>query len=634
MSATRAFNLQVPSKFDNFKSKFPQPQPASSAPSNPVHDTLLSEMAIDSRNSVSSGLHHTIDFQGDQRPLFMALCFYAASFYDSLDLKQHSKVSPPTLVAYFQFIIFAYYLISDMDIRSTPSQHTRFMHTPEYIDLKAFLLSLPVPTILLKFLQACAPTADPRRPNINFVPSFASFNNSIDFGRYFPINILLHSHNFVISNKTNDAPEDLIRKLLNITVDTDNTKIANYFGQLLQDGDNSDSYAHQLMQAFEGIINPALARSRSQRNVYSRINVHNVSLFIDFNPYIFHMMIDEDNVSECMTLMRQLSTCVSAKLPTSGSLAQVMSTLTGTNILVHGYSSFAVPTWHYGAVKIADATNVNNSVTGKIYASKLKFLGPKAAGTATTVKYPDAADIDAPLYLVEPNAGGAKFPADSDYVTVKARTDTVPPVRILDPYDYNAATFHNVFLSGSIIESREIDGSAVPHPNEELVLDEENSLFLQSAVAFSNVLPGIRYDRTTHVTAERRFQPGESGQPATTLLYDVSRSRLPIMRRTVSGTIPASIPGFQLQHHVYHWNAAYNRLAFRVPTTDDKKNNVPPIDTSERLIVWSPYRYFNGKVIATNALQNYFMLTNLRTIFGTNPPLGEVSHFLEVMPVS
>jgi len=106
------------------------------------------------------------------------------------------------------------------------------------------------------------------------------------------------------------------------------------------------------------------------------------------------------------------------------------------------------------------------------------------------------------------------------------------------------------------------------------------------------------------------------------------------MRRKVNGTIPTTIPGFHALHHVYHWNSTYNRLAFRVPTIDAKSNASPPISGSAKLILWSPYRYYNGKIINNDASKNYFMLSNLRTIFGTNPPLGEVAHFLETMPVA
>nr|BBJ21306.1 defective capsid protein [Rosellinia necatrix partitivirus 3] len=369
--STRAFDLQVPSKFESFKLKNKREVPETSAPVSAPADTLLAQMAIDNKNSVSTGNHAVIDFQGDFRPIIMALCFYAASFYDSLDVKQHSKVSPPTLVAYFLFVIYGFYLISDLEARPTPSIHTRFLHTPEFLDFKAFLYNLDVPDFLVKFLQAIAPAADPRRPNITYVPSFACYSEYMDFGRYFPVSIFLQCHNYVISNKTNDAPEDLINKMMGLNVYSD-IRIGNFFGQLLSDGTNNHSYAHQLMQAFEGVINPALARSRSQRNVYSRVPHHVQPDATGFNPYQYFMNCDEDNVSEIMTLMRQIQSTISAKFKISGKLSSVAASLTGMNITIHSYSEFALPTWHRTIVP-QNAT-ASTSSPAKVFAGHLKFL--------------------------------------------------------------------------------------------------------------------------------------------------------------------------------------------------------------------------------------------------------------------
>jgi hypothetical protein len=632
--STRAFDLQVPSKFESFKLKNKKEVPETSAPTSAPADTLLSQMAVDTKNSTSTGNHATTDFQGDFRPIFMALCFYAGQFYDSLDVKQSSKVSPPSLVAYFLFVIYSFYLICDLEVRPTPSTHTRFIHTPEFLEFKAFILNLDVPDFLVKFLQAIAPCADPRRPNITYVPTFACYSEYMDFGRYFPIIILLQCHNFVINNKTNDVPEKLINHMMGLSV-YNTRRVGNFFGQLLTNGTDYDSYAHQLMQAFEGIITPALARSRSQRNVYSRITVHPTTFTGEPNPYQLLMNADEDNVSETMTLFRQVQHCISSKFKISGKLASVASSLTGMNILIHGYSLYAVPTWHTDT--IVAATDAANTVTAKHYANLLKFLAKPDRSAGTDLgDDTDFNKVKKFLYLIKNHRNStARYPQDSDLVLFSGRNSSVPVTRILDPYDYNALTFHNVFLSGSIIESLEIDGSAVPQPNADTVLDEENTLFLQSAIPYSDIhrATNFIYRATGSIYAERRVPIGPHGQPAATMLYDLSANRLPEFDRDPHGTTPTALSGFDPVEHVSLWTAAFSKIGFRVPNNDEKSRNRPNIAPKGKMLVWSPYRYYNGKVM-TNPTENYFMLTNLRTIFGTNPPLGETAHFLEVLPVS
>jgi hypothetical protein len=632
--STRAFDLQVPSKFESFKLKNKKEVPETSAPSSAPADTLLSQMAIDTKNSVSTGNHATIDFQGDFRPIFMALCFYAATFYDSLDLKQHSKVSPPTLVAYFLFVIYSFYLICDLEARPTPSHFTRFMHTPEYIDFKAFLLNLDVPDFLVKFLQAIAPCADPRRPNITYVPTFACYSEYMDFGRYFPISILLQCHNFVISNRTNDAPEDLINKMMGLNVYS-TIRIGNFFGQMLSDGTTNYSYAHQLMQAFEGIINPALARSRSQRNVYSRVPHHVQTDDIGFNPYQHLMNCDDDNVSETMTLMRQIQATISTKFKITGKLATVSASLTGMNITIHGYSNYAVPTWHRSTVP-QNAT-ASTLATAKTYSGQLRFLSKPDRSGDTDLKVPtDLNTIENYLYLVTSRNLTDGYPTDTNLVAFNGRNSSTPPVRILDPYDYNATTFHNAYLSGSFIESLELDASAVPLPNPDTVLDEENTLFLQSAIPYSDIHRSTNFTHrsTGAIWAERRAHIGPNGQPAAIMLYDMTENRIPNFDKKVHGYVRLlDGNGFNVRYHMALWTSIFNKIGFRIPNPDDKSHNRPSLEQKGKFLVWSPYRYYNGKVMSSGP-ENYFMITNLRTIFGTNPPLGETAHFLEVLPVS
>jgi hypothetical protein len=387
------------------------------------------------------------------------------------------------------------------------------------------------------------------------------------------------------------------------------------------------------MQAFEGIINPALARSRSQRNVYSRVPHHVQPLATGFNPYQYFMNCDEDNVSEIMTLMRQIQATIVAKFKITGKLASVAASLTGMNITIHGYSEYALPTWH--RTTVPQNTTASTVSSAKTFAGHLKFLAKPVRTDDTDIPFPaDTTTIAEVVYLGR-NSGNSNYPADDNLVLFAGRRHSVPVVRILDPYDYNATTFHNVFLSGAIIESLELDASAVPMPNSDTVLDDENTYFLQSALPYSDIhrSTNIIYRANGAIFAEARIPTGPKGQPAATMLYDFSQNRLPSFAKRVRGALPTTLPGFNQVGYMSLWDSIYNKIGFRVPNQDEKTGNRPPITQKGKFLVWSPYRYYNGKVMASGP-ENYFMITNLRTIFGTNPPLGETAHFLEVMPVS
>lgn len=639
-SSTKAFAFKSAPKHFNLKSKFPAPE--SSAPSSAPNDDLLSRIAIDTRNSVSSGLSHVIDFQGNILPVFMAITLYIGTNYDTLAFKNHSKLSPASLTGYCLALVYIYYLLNDLYVRPSPSKFTDFMNTPEYMELLAQFKSLPVPSFMLKFFQAAAPTSDPRRPNINFIPSFACFDFTHDFGKYLPVSIFFQSHDYVLAKKMNEPAEDLFSKLLDIKF-FGNYYIGQLFGANLSDGTANFSYASQLAQAFEGIVSPALARARSQKTVYARINFHvqTPPASVDnTNPYRFLLPLDDDNASEFGTFLTQLSDSIGSSFGSTTPMMNVISSLSGTNILIHGYSDYAIPTWHTVTHARHDTAT---PIPAKLYATKIHFLTNATNTTGGTRPFPaDPTTIDTNFYLVKSTTPTAHYPTTSDVVKFRPRHSAAPAVRILDPYDYNATTFKQAYLSGAFIESLEIDGSGIPLPNADMTLDEENSQFLQSAIPMSTVRRATNYLGTaaSALWAERR-RPDESGrQKATTLLYDMTENRL----GTVTKTVPANhatIAGFTLRNFIGNWLSGISRIGFLSPTSDnDEKNRLPDLDKG-KIVLWSPYRFDAGRFSNMQAdgtrhvnPDRTYMLSNLRTLFGTNPPLGETPYYLEAIPVA
>lgn len=624
-------------KHDNIRAKFPVQNPGSSAPKPAPNDDLLARMAIDTRNCISTGLNYTIDFQGNFLPIFMAIALYVGENYDSLQFKNHSKLSPPTLIAYFLSQLYIFYLLSDLQIRSSPSEWTRFMTTPEYIDLLGFFRSMPVPAFMHKFFQAAAPVADPRRPNLVYVPSFACFDLHHDFGKYFPVSIFLLAHDYVLAKKMNDPAETLFENLLNIKFYGDH-----YIGQLvgahLHDGTNNYNYTSQLLQAFEGIVNPALARARSNRSVYSRINYHvqPAETHLDnTNPYRYLLPLDDDNASEFRTFLESIGSSIGDSFGSTTPMMNLIATLSGTNLLIHGTCDYAIPTHHLKA----NATSGNvTPATAKTYATKLKFLTNPTRATGGTWKYDadTAAHISDPMYLVADNTLAGYnthiHPTNSQVDKFLPRSSAAPAIRVLDPYDYNATTFKQIYLSGAIIESREIDGSGVPMADHRLTLDEENSQFLQSALPLSSIFRATNFNAGQDIWVEQRVSADSGRQKATTLLYDMTENRLPGVLKDTPGPV-TRIPGFT-QRWIGQWWSAMSKIGFYTPTFDRDESSRLPDMSKGKVLLWSPYRYDAGKGASTSRPDRIFMLSNLRTIFGTNPPLGEVPYYLEAIPVA
>jgi hypothetical protein len=641
---TKAYKLSPREKMTALASKFATKKDQVKGADTPaVKDNLVTRMGVDTRNEISEGEHIQIDVQPDFRPIFMCLMFYATTWYPSFEHRAHAKLSPATFVFYLGSIIYAHFLICDIYLRPSMSRHANeFIREPTRRDYLQTLLALPVPDFMVKFLHALMPCSDPRRPLIDFVPSLAAYSTHHDIFRMPPLWIFARAHTYAASVKQNEDPNTLLDNFIKIAVTTNTWrtfKIGQWFGAGITDANDSVYPDTKFWQSFVGMFNPAVFRSLAQKNIYSRIPLTPLDIeSSDFNPYIFFLNCDDEHISEMSTLLESVSQAVSPDLKFSGVLGNQYDTISGLDLLRHGYSTVALPTWWMNDQLGMKSSGIAKTESLSARAKRLKFLQTHLFSKKTDLKYPDdAKTIEPLLYLVSKSTKKEEhWPSKYDYVTFDPKYNAYPRVRILDPYDYNPATFHLPIMTGMVIESFEISGFTVPNPSFLNTLDEENSQILQSAVPLSHVRRLMTYDPATDPIEVIKRQENESqGQAVQLTLYRVDQNMLPDFDQQVGDTQPSSgLYGFDRILNVDLFRRAFNKLGWLTKTLDNKDSDeTEPNLPSGMIVGWSPYRYLTTSK-SSHRSHGTYMLFSLRTVYGTNVTLSEVRNFQDTIPIA
>jgi hypothetical protein len=643
MSTTRAFEIPASAKAANIKRRFTaaSEQPKG-APTPAVKDDLVHRIGTDQRHDISDGLPLIIDVFPDFRWILMSIMYYSNLFYSSIDVKNRSKTSPMTLAVYFLTIVHAHILASDLFIRNTPSYYAnQFMNDSSRREYLEFLLSLPVPDILMKFLETLTATNDPRRPRVQFCPSAAGFSYYHDFGRFFPPSIFLQAHTTAATVSSRSDTDSALNALL-AKIAYDNFSIGQLFGQLLATTSNVLNYDSKLFQSFLALFNPIVERSLQRRNTFSPtpITPYTSSTHARFNPYICMLHATALDITEMTTVLESVSHALSNILSFKGQLGTLYDNLSGIDILRHGYSSYALPTWHAGTTSPPTASLPLLHQNASQRARTLRFMQPIHERTnGTSLRFPaDKTTINQILYLVKDITKSTNFPnPDTDYRMFSPRYDVSPRLRILDPYDVNTSTLSSVVYSGLIIESLEIDGSIVLQPDADNTLDECNSQVLQSAVPVQLIRRATLFTgstTTSPVHCVQRVQHTHASQKASISLYDAGESRLGVFDKSVDEPVPAALPAFRIREHTSWFSRMFNIIAYKTTSpdasTDDTDTRVP----NGHFTLWSPYRYVSQTWIPSRQSMSLYMLVNMRTNYGMNAPLSEIAHPNDLLPIN
>jgi hypothetical protein len=642
MSTTKAFEIPKSAKASGIIRRFhPSTEQPKGAPTPSVKDDLITRIGTERKHDLSDGLPITIDVQPDFRWILMSLMYYSNLYYSTIDIKNKSKTTPMTICMYFLVVITAHMLVSDLHLRHTPSfwasQFTQASYRREYFE---FLLSLPVPEVLLKFIETLTETKDPRRPHVQICPSFAGFSVHHDYGRFFPPTIFLKAHTLAATVSSRDNTESVLSKLFNTSA-FGNVKIGNLFGQHMTSNDNILDYNSKLIQMFYSLFNPVVERSLERRNSFAPTPVtpYPYDDSIKTNPYVLNLHATAEDITEMTTTLESVATSLSTVLSFKGQLGTLYDTLQGLDILRHGYSSFALPTWHSqvtGTPSTSKPWKLENSTQR---AESIGFLLTPTPKNDTTLKFPtDPSVIEKILYLVKKVQKTENYPDPSnDFRLFHPKYDTSPRVRILDPYDLNVSTLSSVIYCGMIIETLEVDGSIVLQPDVDSTLDECNSQVLQSAVPLSTIRRATHLGSTTISQATYaldRVQHRSDSQKASTILYDAGEHRLGVFDTTVDETIPTDLPSFRIREHTSWFTRMFNVLSYKTKSPDTESTETSPNVPLGMIVAWSPYRYVAQTWKVSAQPDSTYMLLNWRTNYGMNTPLAEIPHPVDLLPIN
>jgi hypothetical protein len=618
----------------------------------------------------------------DVLPSFVSLnmfCIYHANlFISSLNPREHAKVSAATLTMYFMALIYAHFLVSDCYIRPQSSIHADFILDNNWSrDFLYFLLNLPVPEFLVPVIKQFSATSSARRNNIIFCPSAAAFNHNIHHGRIYPLNMYANIHDTAASSNSRSDPalvnhELLTNSLYSFGTSKTSTQIIDT-GMLIasnvpNSAPNTFSYLNnKINQVFLTLFNPVLIRALQQKQSFAPINLTPPKFkTYNYNPYLMMFSLTSRNASELKTTLSSIAATFKGIIKCPGDLASLYSQLSGTSILNHSYSDFALPTFHYTHQSFNDAVKSKYTpLESEEFAKKINFLQTPDliamstdSATRTSVEYPtnDPSDkkiknFDPDLYIIEDKAFPEKTylldPTPSDFKEYDEDDSLYPHLLYFNPYEESSTDAWLSSVSGLTIESEDLAASTVPHPEDVSHLGAQNSLFLQSAIAYHDVLPGSNFtvnnNRISY--ARKREEIRADSQPAASLLRLHTQIMVPHVTKTFVHTgYPMITQGLTTLAHINmpEFFRNFYGLSIHDNSNHAHDDKFSPANTeSHRSLVFSPYSYISrsydpewtNSSMQENEKKIYF-LTNIRTIFGTDVTLQEIMHPFDAMPIA
>jgi len=628
MATTRAFNIVNSDKLNRLSARYSKPETLPDpAPQPPPKNDLFDRLNIEQRLQLDTGFDSTIDVQPDFRFIVLALTFHVNKIYLLLEQKQRPLLTPPSLLAYCLFIIHGFFLVCDKHGRHTPSNYAReFLNDTDGQQMLEQLLRSYIPSFVLDILRGLAPTVLPRRPGIEFVPTFAGFSFDHDFGRIFPPQIFTIAHSIAASTRSNADPDTILSTWFDsdLSIAGQQTiKVGHFLGAGIV---SSGRYENWFQSACIGIFNPVVLRSLSQRPTFQRLSYTAHDTHSDnMNPYTFFLNADSPNVSQTIQFLESFSDLAKSDLSATFQLGGIFPNVSGINIVTHAYSDYSLPTWHLQSLGKHDTPK-----SPKEFATAIKFMTADFKDNKTALPYPaDDTVINKMLYLISPSK--YEWKKDPDLIVkFDPRIHVFNPWRLFDPYDYLPSKFAFPIVCGLLIETLSIDGFSVPHPNLRSSLREDNSQLLQSAVSLDDIRKATSH--ATHPVIQRTVTRDDK-QKVSISLYDMARNRLGILPSTTADpAIPTTIPGFDVVPMIFLLQRMFNKSSYR---TNSKASKLP----ASFITAWSSYRYVCPDAPRVNVdrqidLTKIYMLLDFRTVFGTDVTLAQTEHGAKLIPTA
>lgn len=383
-----------------------------------------------------------IEVQPDMRFVTQYLLFTTLHEYPDLEIKGYPYVYLPALVAYKLTIFSGHFLISDLTYRRERSfSSAPYTNESELMELLATLKTCPVPQDVQTLLDHIAPVQDSQRCNLKFIPSFAAFTFTHDFGYSLPISTYLSINDILASNRTNYEPDIIMAKIYNTVltrIGTTSYTISNLFEGPYSFENNTYQHRNWFCSALESFINPVVTRALVQRPTFAKIKTVPQTADTPAEVDGYHYLLGNpfENDSSIIYFLTDLKRFYRDTSPSLSLLGISFSKSSGLNIMTHSIETICLPTFHkFDVIKIDDTEKTPpaiNILSDKDYAAKAKFMESGPTFTKTFLYPEDESTIDIDLYRVE----NATFDPNENPITYElfsARTHVGPNVLWFQP---------------------------------------------------------------------------------------------------------------------------------------------------------------------------------------------------------
>jgi hypothetical protein len=622
----------------------------------------------------------TIDVFPNMIPIMMFILSMALQHAGLTDHRSHANSSVATIALYHSALVYGFFLLNDMYVRPSPSAHARswLQSTPRNL-FASFLLSLPVPDVLVPILSQFYASETERSRNVFVVPSAAGFAHEHHFGKFIPLTAFAAIHDCTATMPGNSPRLEVLKDLFSRDLYVINQanpafhftcSIADIIGVTMDQTTNTTfNYLNsKFYQIFTSVFNPVLFRDFQRRSTLATLSLEAPHFTSDHpNAYDILFGFSSANLRVLRVVLQAVSSVLSGRVSMKKNLGQIISDASGAEIFRHGYSTYALPTWSSNVNLTRTQIQTMNAyvhVSEEDRATDISFLTapttrPIAGNTITAAQYVDenGHPINLPanrrIHNVPPYSrvldGVLTRPVwpslTADLVLFDDMIHTNPRVLVLDILGDKTISAHLATLTGKIIETFEIDGTTIELPNIDKPLGLQNCLFADSAIPYKYVVRSLRfYPRAAGsiLPPLRRAPPNSQPRlPASSLLRNRLSITNPIFTPQVIDVLPNRVdfPGLTTQANIDWIRYAQSFVGLRTCSGANNRpdqDHVPGMEHG-RLYVFSPYSYTpyeddDEPIPDLSASRSYF-LTNLRTLFGTDYNLIEVKHPYEAMPV-
>lgn len=397
--------------------------------------------------------------------------FTTAKEYPDLNVKGFPFTSLATIVAYKLTLIYCYYLLCDLKLKAPRSKSAApFKNDPHLNQFLCLAKNLPVPEDVRTLLNHIAPVLDSQRQNLKFIPTFAGFSFSHDFGYSVPVTAFLQIHNIVVTCKSSSDPEITMTRIYNcplININNTNYTLGQLFGGPFSEEQENFVHRNWLNLALEAFVNPVVSRSLLQRPTFARttLEIKSVATELDVVGYNYILGFPEINTDILTAFLLVVGRFHTEELKVTQTLGSILKDGSGVTILTHPIETLPLPTWHrLPPCKLpAKEESLEFSILNDpFFATKLKYL-ESAPAYKTNLLFTDE-DIEQDLYLVNDGAFDDKR-NPLIYQSFNARRHVSPNVLWFQPYDKSSQSIELSIVLGYKIINEEIDGITIPLPN-------------------------------------------------------------------------------------------------------------------------------------------------------------------------